>query len=60
MLVARLFESLPLVCPNCGAHMRLIAFITEAAPAADRAGARTACLGRCAGADAGLGLAQTG
>jgi hypothetical protein len=28
----RLFESLPLVCPNCGADMRLIAFITEAAP----------------------------
>ena len=23
---------LPLVCPNCGADMRLIAFITEAAP----------------------------
>jgi hypothetical protein len=32
MLLARLFESLPLVCPNCGADMRLIAFITEAAP----------------------------
>ena len=27
-----LFESLPLTCPNCGADMRLIAFITEAAP----------------------------
>jgi len=32
MLLARLFESLPLVCPNSGADMRLIAFITEAAP----------------------------
>ncbi|MGB5736582.1 MAG: transposase [Thiohalocapsa sp.] len=32
MLLARLFESLPLTCPNCGADMRLIAFITEAAP----------------------------
>ena len=32
MLLARLFESLPLVCPNCGADMRIVAFITEAAP----------------------------
>jgi hypothetical protein len=32
MLLARLFESLPLLCPNCGADMRIIAFITEAAP----------------------------
>jgi hypothetical protein len=32
MLLARLFESLPLVCPNCGADMRIIAFVTEAAP----------------------------
>jgi hypothetical protein len=32
MLLDRLFESLPLTCPNCGADMRLIAFITEAAP----------------------------
>ncbi|BCU06382.1 hypothetical protein Atep_10590 [Allochromatium tepidum] len=32
MLPARLFESLPLVCPNCGADMRIIAFITEATP----------------------------
>ena len=32
MLLARLFESLPLVCPNCDADMRIIAFITEAAP----------------------------
>jgi hypothetical protein len=32
MPLARLFESLPLVCPNCGADMRIIAFITEATP----------------------------
>jgi hypothetical protein len=32
MLLARLLESLPLLCPNCGADMRIIAFITEAAP----------------------------
>jgi hypothetical protein len=25
MLLARLFESLPLVCPNCGADMRIVA-----------------------------------
>jgi hypothetical protein len=31
MLLARLFESLPLVCPTCGADIRIIAFITEAA-----------------------------
>ena len=33
MLLARLFESLPLTCPNCAADMRNIAFVTEAAPA---------------------------
>jgi len=32
MLLARLFESLPLTCPHCGADMRILAFITEAAP----------------------------
>jgi len=32
MLLARLFASLPLVCPNCGANMRIVAFITDAAP----------------------------
>jgi hypothetical protein len=32
MLLAWLFESLPLVYPNCGADMRIIAFITEATP----------------------------
>jgi hypothetical protein len=30
MLLARLFESPPLRCPNCGADMRIVAFITEA------------------------------
>ena len=29
MLLARLFESLPLVCSCCGADMRIVAFITE-------------------------------
>lgn len=32
LLLARLFESLPLVCPKGGAHRRIIAFLTEAAP----------------------------
>ena len=32
MLLARLFESLPLTCPSCGADIRIVAFITEAAP----------------------------
>ncbi|WPL22773.1 transposase [Thiorhodovibrio frisius] len=32
MLLARLFESMPLTCPNCGADMRIIAFISEAVP----------------------------
>jgi hypothetical protein len=34
MLLARLFESLPLTCPHCGADMRIVAFITETAPVA--------------------------
>jgi hypothetical protein len=32
MLLARLFPSLPLVSPNCGADLRIVAFITETAP----------------------------
>jgi hypothetical protein len=32
MLLGALFESLPLTCPNGGADMRLIAFVTDAAP----------------------------
>jgi hypothetical protein len=31
LLIARLFLTLPLVCPNCGADMRIVAFSTEAA-----------------------------
>ena len=30
MLPARIYESLPLVCPRCGSAMRIIAFITNA------------------------------
>jgi len=37
MLHARWFEPLPLVCSNCGADVRIIAFITEAAPVKRRA-----------------------
>ncbi len=32
MLIARIYETFPLVCPNCGATMRIMAFIIEAAP----------------------------
>jgi hypothetical protein len=31
MLLARIYESLPLVCPRCGSAMRIIAFIMNAA-----------------------------
>jgi hypothetical protein len=31
MLVARIYEALPLLCPRCGSAMRIIAFITNAA-----------------------------
>jgi hypothetical protein len=30
MLLARIYETLPLVCPRCGSAMRVIAFITNA------------------------------
>ena len=30
MLLARIYEALPLVCPVCQAQMRIIAFITDA------------------------------
>ena len=33
LLLARIYEVFPLLCPKCGAEMRIIAFITEA-PAA--------------------------
>jgi hypothetical protein len=29
VLIARIFEVFPLLCPMCGGQMRLIAFITE-------------------------------
>jgi hypothetical protein len=32
MLLARLFESLPLTCPNCRADIRIIAVTTDAVP----------------------------
>lgn len=30
MLLARIYEIFPLVCPRCGGEMQIIAFITEA------------------------------
>jgi hypothetical protein len=30
MLLARIFEILPLTCPHCGGEVRIIVFITEA------------------------------
>jgi hypothetical protein len=32
MLLARIYEAFPLICPHCGTEMRIVAFITEAAP----------------------------
>ena len=32
MLLARIYEVFPLTCPECGAEMRIIAFVTETAP----------------------------
>ncbi len=31
MLLARIYECFPLLCPHCGAEMRIIAFVTEPA-----------------------------
>jgi|GEM_PF-1708027 len=31
LLLARIYEALPLTCPQCGGAMRIIAFITETA-----------------------------
>ena len=31
-LIARIYDVFPLACPNCGAELRLIAFLTEPAP----------------------------
>ncbi len=30
LLLARIYEAFPLLCPKCGSEMRIIAFITEA------------------------------
>jgi hypothetical protein len=35
LLLARIYEVFPLVCPLCGAEMRIIAFITDAAARRD-------------------------
>ncbi len=32
MLLARIYEAFPRACPQCGAEMPIIAFITEAMP----------------------------
>jgi hypothetical protein len=29
MLLARIYEVFPLLCPQCGAELRIIAFVTE-------------------------------
>ncbi len=29
MLLARIYESAPLACPQCGSDMRIIAFVTD-------------------------------
>ena len=31
MLLARIYEVFPLLCPHCGAPMRIIAFVTDTA-----------------------------
>jgi len=31
VLIARIYEVFPLLCPMCGGHMRIIAFITHSA-----------------------------
>ncbi len=30
MLLARIYEAFPLLCPHCSSEMRIIAFVTEA------------------------------
>ena len=36
LLPARIYEVLPRLCPRCGGEMRIIAFITAAAPSSPR------------------------
>ena len=36
LLLARIYEAFPLLCPKCGGEMRIIAFITEAVTVRDR------------------------
>jgi len=36
LLLARIYEVLPLLCPTCGGAMRIIAFITEGPPSSPR------------------------
>lgn len=35
LLLARIYEAFPLLCPKCGGEMRIIAFITEAVAVRD-------------------------
>jgi len=32
MLIARIYEVFPLVCPQCGGELKIVAFLTEANP----------------------------
>jgi hypothetical protein len=32
MLIARIYEVFPLVCPQCGGELKIVAFLTEAEP----------------------------
>ena len=32
MLIARIYEVFPLVCPQCGGELTIVAFLTEADP----------------------------
>jgi hypothetical protein len=32
MLIARIYEIFPLVCPQCGDELKIVAFLTDADP----------------------------
>ena len=32
MLIVRIYEVFPLVCPQCGSELKIVAFLTEADP----------------------------